>query len=75
MKELLLCIFALHVTTAKSVIGGELTEFSFNPHQVYGKYVSGVDEEIHGITFLSKADDYLLTSTLSGKTVVERVLL
>ena len=39
MKELLLRIFcldfALHVATAKSVVGRELVEFSFTKQQVY----------------------------------------
>ena len=72
MKALLSCVLILHVAIAKALIaggGGELVEFSFTQQQVYGKYISR--DGIHGITFFSGVDDYLLISTVSGETLIE----
>ena len=71
MKRLLLSSFVLHiaVATAKFVAGGRMVEFSSTHHEVYGKYISR--DGIHGITFFSRADDYLLIRTFSGKNIVE----
>lgn len=71
MKALLSCVLILHVPIAKSLItgGGELVEFSFTQRQVYGKYISR--DGIHGITFFSGVDDYLLISTVSGENLIE----
>ena len=69
MKELVFCVLALNVATARSVVEGDLVEFSFTQHQVYGKYVS--KDGVHGITFFSGADDYLLIKTLSDLVIVE----
>ena len=70
MKELLFLILyvALEIATT-TPIGGELVEFSFTQRQVYGKYISG--DGIHGITFFSGANDFLLIRTLSDETIVE----
>ena len=69
MKELLLCIFLLHVVAAKYVAGGKLLELSYNQQRVYGKYASS--DGVHGITFFSGVDDYLVIKDFSGKTIVE----
>lgn len=71
MNLLLLCIFVLHVTvaTAKFVAGGRLVEFSSTQRELYGKYASR--DGIHGITFFSREDDYLLIRTFSGINIVE----
>ena len=70
MKELLFLILyvALDIATT-TLIGGELVEFSFTQRQVYGKYING--DGIHGISFFSGVDDFLLIRTLSDETIVE----
>ena len=68
MKGVILCVLA-YVATAQSVVEGDLVEFSFTQHQVYGKYLS--KDRVHGIIFFSGADDYLLIKTLSDKIIVE----
>ena len=70
MKELLFLILYVVLDIATTtLIGGTLVEFSFTQRQMYGKYISG--DGIHGISFFSGVDDFLLIRTLSGETIVE----
>ena len=48
----------LNVAAGRSIVGGKLLEFSCSQWQVYRKYAS--KDGVHGITFFSGPDDYLL---------------
>ena len=59
----------LNVAAGKSIIGGKLLEFSCSQRQVYGKYAS--KDGVHGITFFSGPDDYLLIRSFGGVKIVD----
>lgn len=65
----LVLLSLLHIATAKSIAGGKLLEFSCSQQQLYGKYAS--QDGVHGITFFSRADDYLLITSFSGENIVQ----
>lgn len=67
--KVLLFIGSLAATFVVGAGGGKLVEFSHTQELVYGKYAS--QDKAHGITFISRSDDYLLIKTFSGKTLVE----
>ena len=70
MAVLALALLALlHVAAGRSVAGGKLQEFSCSQQQMYGKYASR--DGVHGITFFSGPEDYLLVRTFSGRKIVE----
>lgn len=70
MAVLIWTLLALfHVAAGRSTPGGKLLEFSCSQQEIYGKYAS--QDGVHGINFFSRADDYLLVSTLSGVNIVE----
>ena len=70
MAALTLALLALlHVATGRVAVGGKLLEFSCSQRQMYGKY-SGQDG-VHGITFFSGPDNYLLVRSFSGVNIVE----
>ena len=70
IAALTLALLALvYVATGRSVVGGKLLEFSYSQRQMYGKYAG--QDGVHGITFFSGPEDYLLVRTFSGRRIVE----
>ena len=57
------------IAAGRSIIGGNLLEFSCAQRQMYGKYAS--KDGVHGIIFFSGPDDYLLVRSFSGVNIVE----
>ena len=59
----------LNVAAGRSIVGGKLLEFSRSQRQVYGRYAS--KDGVHGITFFSGPDDYLLIRSFGGVKIVD----
>ena len=66
---LMLRFALLHMVTTTAIRSGELVGFSCTQQQMSGKYVTY--DRVHGITFISKADGYLLVRSLGGESIVE----